>query len=116
MSLASLYIRAAYQLEWMPFWQPLPTVGEQLLTLAQRPVEKNNSSFGCSFNTKPFKAALAKPFCLGSQGWGMFFHKNHAAGESNGSIMVGMFVCCVFCWPKAFQARVFVSARTDLAI
>jgi hypothetical protein len=46
----------------------------------------------------------------------MFCHKNHAAGEANSSIMVGMFVCCVFCQPNAFQARVSIPARTDLAV
>ncbi len=43
--------------------------------------------------------ASAKPFRGGSQRWGMFLHNIYAAGEANGSIMimVGMFVCCVFC-------------------
>jgi hypothetical protein len=45
----------------------------------------------------PSKAALAKPFCRGSWGWEMFLHKKHAAGEANSSIMVGIFVCCLFC-------------------
>jgi hypothetical protein len=45
----------------------------------------------------PPMMASAKPFRKGSWGWGMFLHKNHAAGEANSSIMVGMFVCCVFC-------------------
>ncbi len=43
------------------------------------------------------KVASAKPFRRDSQGWGMILHKNHAAGGANGSIMVGMFVCSVFC-------------------
>jgi hypothetical protein len=42
-------------------------------------------------------AALSNPFCRGSRGRGVFRHRNHAAGEANGSIMVGIFVCCVFC-------------------
>ncbi len=45
----------------------------------------------------PLKAALAKPFHRGCRGWGMLLHKNHAAGEANGSIIVGMFVRRVFC-------------------
>jgi hypothetical protein len=48
------------------------------------------------FLLHPSTSALAEPFRRGSQGWGMFCHKNKAAGEANGSIMVGMFVCCVF--------------------
>jgi hypothetical protein len=44
----------------------------------------------------PLMAASPKPFCRGSWGWGVFHHRNHDAGEANGSIMVGMFVCCVF--------------------
>jgi hypothetical protein len=36
--------------------------------------------------------ASSNPFRVGSQGWGMLIHQNHAAGEENGSIMVGMFV------------------------
>jgi hypothetical protein len=49
------------------------------------------------FILNPSKVAFANPFCRGSWGWGMFCHKNHATGEANGSIIVGMFVCCVFC-------------------
>jgi hypothetical protein len=45
----------------------------------------------------PSTAASAKFFHRGSKGWGMFLHKNHAARETNGSIMVGIFVHYVFC-------------------
>jgi hypothetical protein len=45
----------------------------------------------------PLTAALSNPFRRGSHGWGVFHHINHVTGEANGSIMVGMFVCCVFC-------------------
>jgi hypothetical protein len=45
----------------------------------------------------PFTAALSNPFCRGSRGRDVFHHRNHAAGVANGSIMVGMFVCYVFC-------------------
>jgi hypothetical protein len=44
----------------------------------------------------PSTAASAKPFCSGSGRWGTFLHKNHATGEANSSIMVGIFLCCVF--------------------
>jgi hypothetical protein len=46
----------------------------------------------------------------------VFHQRNHATGEANGSIMVGMFVCCVFCQQKASPAGVFVPAGTDLAV
>jgi hypothetical protein len=54
------------------------------------------------FILNPKGVALANPFCRGSQGWCMFRHKNHAAGEANDSTMAGMFVCCLNCSPKAF--------------
>jgi hypothetical protein len=49
------------------------------------------------FILKPSEVASAKPFRRDSRGWGMFLHKNHAAGEANSSIMMGVLVCCVFC-------------------
>jgi hypothetical protein len=36
--------------------------------------------------------ALSNPFQRGSQGWGMFIHRNHDARGENGSSWVGMFV------------------------
>jgi hypothetical protein len=42
------------------------------------------------------KAATSNPLQRGSWGWGMFLHQNHAAGGANGSIMVVVFVSCVF--------------------
>jgi hypothetical protein len=44
----------------------------------------------------------------------MFFHKNHAAGGENGSIMVGMFVCLWFASQKPSEREFFIPARTDL--
>ena len=41
-------------------------------------------------------ATSANPFCRGSRGWGMLVQQNHAAGRANGSIMVVVFVSCVF--------------------
>jgi hypothetical protein len=49
------------------------------------------------FILNPSTAASANPFQKGSQRWGVFHHKNHDTGEANGSIMVGMFLGCVFC-------------------
>ncbi len=62
------------------------------------------------------RVVSADPFHRGSQGWGMILHKNHAAKEANGSIMVGMFVCCVFASQKPSERELFVPARTDLAV
>ena len=36
--------------------------------------------------------ASSNPFCGGSWGWCTLVHQNNAAGEENGSIMMGMFV------------------------
>jgi hypothetical protein len=33
----------------------------------------------------PSRVALPNPFSIGSQGWGVFHHRNLAAGEANGS-------------------------------
>jgi hypothetical protein len=45
-----------------------------------------------NFILKPSMTASSNPFQRGSRGWCVFIHRNHAAGEANGSIMVGMFV------------------------
>jgi hypothetical protein len=44
----------------------------------------------------PLTPALSNPFHIDSWGSGVFHHINHAAREANGSIMVGVFVYCVF--------------------
>jgi hypothetical protein len=49
-------------------------------------------------------------------GGGMFVHKNHAAGEENGSIMVGMFVFLCLASQKPSEWEFFVPARTDLGV
>ena len=36
--------------------------------------------------------ASSNPFRIGFQGWGTLNHQNHATGDENGSIMMGMFV------------------------
>ena len=41
-------------------------------------------------------AALSNPYQRGSRGRGVFIHQNHGAGGGNGSIMVGVFMSCVF--------------------
>ena len=45
-----------------------------------------------NFKLNPSMAASSNPFQRGSRGWGVFIYRNHAAGEANGSIMVGMLV------------------------
>ena len=40
--------------------------------------------------------ASSNPFRRGSRGWGVFINQDHGPGGGNGSIMVGMFVSCVF--------------------
>ena len=41
-------------------------------------------------------AASSNPFQRGSRGWRVFINQNHGAGGGNGSIMVVVFVSCVF--------------------
>ncbi len=68
--------------------------------------------FNLLFNIKkPFEGDLNQTLLQRLPGWGMFLHKNHAAGEANGSIMVGMFVCCVY----AIQKPEFFSRQNGLS-
>jgi hypothetical protein len=46
----------------------------------------------------------------------MLIHQNHAAGEENGSIMVGMFVCLCLAIKKPSEREFFVPAGTDLGV
>jgi hypothetical protein len=46
----------------------------------------------------------------------MLIHQNHAAGEENGSIMVGMFVCLCLASKKPSEREFFVPAGTDLGV
>jgi hypothetical protein len=64
----------------------------------------------------PLKATSPNPFCKGSQGWGGFRRKNHATGEANGSIMVGMFMCLCFASQKPSEREFFVLTQMDLAV
>jgi len=57
---------------------------------------------------------LQCPFRVGSRGWCMLVHQNHATGGENSSIMVGMFVSFCLASTKAFRARVFRSGRNGL--
>ena len=60
--------------------------------------------------------ASSNPFCLGSRGWGTLVHQNHATGEENGSIMVGMFVSLCLASQKPSEREFFVPAGTDLGV
>ena len=64
-----------------------------------------------NFILNPSTAALSNSFHVGSQGWGMLIHKNHAAEKENGSIMVRMFVLLCL----ASKTDVFFSAVTGLS-
>jgi len=68
------------------------------------------------FNIKPFDDSLVQPLPQGSRGWGMLVHQNHAAGEENGSIMVGMFVSLCLASKKASEREFFVPARTLIGV
>jgi hypothetical protein len=46
----------------------------------------------------------------------MLVHQHHAAGEENGSIMVGMFVSLCFASQKPSKREFFVPAGTDLGV
>jgi hypothetical protein len=72
--------------------------GEQVIVDKDREANRNKliSRLIYILILNPSMVALPNPFCRGSRGWGVFRHRDHAAGEANGSIMVGMFVCCVF--------------------
>jgi hypothetical protein len=72
---------------------------ERAIVGINREASRNKLIFRLIFTLilNPSSVALSNPFRRGSWGWGGFYHRNHAAGEANDSIMVGMFVCCVFC-------------------
>ena len=60
--------------------------------------------------------ALPNPFRVGSWGWGTLIHQNHAAGEENGSIMVGMFVSLCLASKKSSEREFFVPAGTHVGV
>ena len=60
--------------------------------------------------------ASSNPFCIGSWGWGTLVHQNHAAGEENHSIMVGMFVSLCLASQKSSEREFFVSARMHVGV
>jgi len=59
---------------------------------------------------------LSNPFHVGSRGWGTLVHKNHAAGEENGSIMVGMFVSLCLASKKSSEREFFVPTGTLIGV
>ena len=64
------------------------------------------------FISNPSVTDLSNPFRVGSRGWGMLVHQNHAAGEENGSIVVGMFVSLCLASKKSSERKFFVPAGT----
>jgi len=46
----------------------------------------------------------------------MLIHQNHATGEENGSIMVGMFVYLCLASKKPSEREFFIPAGTDLGV
>jgi len=60
--------------------------------------------------------ASSNPFGVGSWGWGMLVHQNHATEEDNGSIMVGMFVSLCLASKKSSEREFFVPAGTHLGV
>jgi hypothetical protein len=62
------------------------------------------------FIINPSTTASSNPLQRGSRGWGTLIHQNHAAGEENGSIMVGMFVSLCLASKKSSEREFFVPA------
>ena len=60
--------------------------------------------------------ALSNPFRISSRGWGTLVHQHHAAGEENGSIMVGMFVSLCLASKKSSEREFFVPAGMHLGV
>ena len=69
-----------------------------------------------NFILNPSTTASSNPFRVGSRGWGTLVHQNHAAGEENGSIMVGMFVSLCLASKKSSEREFFVPAGTHLGV
>jgi len=72
--------------------------GGWAIVLIYREAGKNKfiSPLICNLILNHLKATLPNPLRRGARGWGMLGQQNHAAGGGNGSIMVGIFVSCVF--------------------
>ena len=64
----------------------------------------------------PSMTASSNPFRIGSWGWGTLVHQNHAAGEENRSIMVGMCVSLCLASQKSSEREFFVSTRMNLGV
>ena len=62
--------------------------------------------------------ALSNPFRIGSWGWvhSSLVHQNHATGEENSSIMVGMFVSLCLASKKSSEREFFVPTRMHLGV
>ena len=65
---------------------------------------------------KPFNEGLVQPLPCRLPGWGTLVHQNHADGEENGSIMVGMFVSLCLACKKSSEREFFVPAGKHLGV
>ena len=72
--------------------------GGRVIVLIYREACRNKlfSPFICILILNHLKATLPNPFHRGARGWGTLGQLNHAAGGENDSIMVRIFVSCVF--------------------
>jgi hypothetical protein len=72
--------------------------GGRAIVLIYREAGRNTliSPLICNLILNHLKATLPNPFRRGARGWGTLGQQNHAAGGENDSIMVGIFVSCVF--------------------
>ena len=72
--------------------------GGRAIVLIYREVGRNKliSPLICNLILNHLKATLPNPFRRGARGWGTLGRQNHVAGGENDSIMVGIFVSCVF--------------------
>jgi hypothetical protein len=100
MLLVSSYIMVNYGGPPMSMDAILATIvdGGWAIVLIYREASRNKLISPLIYNSilNHLKATLPNPFRRGAWGWGMLGQQNHAAGGENGSIMVGMFVTCVF--------------------
>jgi len=91
--------------------------GRAIIVIIRQVVEINYFSFSLLILLKkPSTIASSNPFRVGSRGWCMLVHQNHAAGGENGSIMVGMFVSLCLASQNPCEREFFVPAGTDLGV
>ena len=87
----------AHQRQWMPFLATFVDGGPAIV-LIYREAGRNElfHPLICNLILNYLKATLPNPFRRGARGWGTLVQQNHGAGGENGTIMVVVFVSCVF--------------------